>query len=169
MEPAGWHLRLVVLGLAALPLSVDSAASTPALTMLVEQDGITLEVTDATRREALEELFHQRGVVLQWHDAAAAQEVIRDRASGSLETIARRLLQRCNYLIVYDSTAGQPQIAQVHIYGLAHRAAGGVAPASNEMPRRAPTAMRADATHESPMPAWKLAPGSPDPRKKGLP
>ena len=90
MEAAGWRLRLAILGLAALPLSVDSAASAPALTMLVEQDEITLEVSDATRRVALEKLFQHRDVVLEWHDAAAAQEVIRVRSSGSLETIARK-------------------------------------------------------------------------------
>jgi hypothetical protein len=169
--------RRAILALAACLACTDSATCGSAITISVQQGEITLEVTDATRREALEELFLDREVVTEWRYPALAEEVIRGRYGGSLEVIARSLLQRCNYILFYSSTAGEKQITHIIVYGPSRPAPSSLTSANNEIAHQAPRTTAATVADQPAPPAWKLAPlrmqeprarrPSPDPRSKG--
>jgi hypothetical protein len=183
MGPAGRRFVLSIAVLTALSFSVGRADASPALTLHGTGDERTIEIVHATRREALKALYQGEGVTLAWHDEAAANAVIRGRYSGSLDAIARRLLEPCNYVAWYEATSGQRHIARIHVYASAHPAA--VGQVLNATPRRVPAALRAeeeaDDADGSSMPAAKRnslpmqgarkppPPPGPDPRIKGRP
>jgi hypothetical protein len=81
------------------------------------RDWITLTVTGATRRLVLERLFAERAIEIEWRNKAFAQQAVHGRFSGPADTVARRLLARSDYVIVYTATDGESRMSRITILG----------------------------------------------------
>jgi len=81
------------------------------------RDWITLTVTGATRRFVLERLFAERAIEIEWRNKAFAEQAVHGRFSGPADTVARRLLDRSDYVIVYAATDGEPRMSRITILG----------------------------------------------------
>jgi hypothetical protein len=94
----------------------------------ISSDGSRVELTllDISRRDALDRLFSDRDIRLDWMSPALADERISGNYNGSLSQVARRLLEKLNFILVYDMTSNAPRITSVVIIG---RAQGQPSPA----------------------------------------
>jgi hypothetical protein len=85
----------------------------------MSSDGSSVELTlrDISRREVLDRLFSDRGIRLDWMSPALADERISGNYTGSLSQVARRLLEKLNFILVYDTAVSASRITRVVIVG----------------------------------------------------
>jgi hypothetical protein len=74
------------------------------------ENEIVLEPSGATRREILNRLFADRQVEIEWRNNALADEKVRGRLKGGPTELARRLLERGNYVMAYGSSGDLARI-----------------------------------------------------------
>jgi hypothetical protein len=103
----------------ALPASVAEAVeAAPTETDVTGHDGgMALDAGGASRREVLSRLFAGREVEIEWRNEAFANERVRDRLSGPPTELARLLLARVSYLMIYDTDGEEPRLARIVVFG----------------------------------------------------
>jgi hypothetical protein len=74
------------------------------------ENWIVLEPGGATRREIISRLFAGREVQIEWRNKAFADEEVRGRFKGPPTELARRLLERANYVMAYNNSGGLARI-----------------------------------------------------------
>ena len=74
------------------------------------ENWIVLELTGAPRREILSRLFAGREVEIEWRNKAFADEAVRGRLKGAPTELARRLLERANYVMAYNNSGALARI-----------------------------------------------------------
>jgi hypothetical protein len=78
------------------------------------ENWIVLEPRGATRREIISRLFAGREVEIEWRNKAFADEALRGRFKGPPTELARRLLERANYVMAYNTSG---DLARIIILG----------------------------------------------------
>jgi hypothetical protein len=120
-------------GAALLPSAADAGEAMPTetgepvpetsrrgeVTLETGRDGeMVLELSGATHREILNRLFAKREVEIEWRNNAFADERVQGRRlRGPPVELARRLLARVNYVMVYDASSNEPRLARIVILG----------------------------------------------------
>ena len=113
------------------PLIVRKAESTRESP---RENEVVLEPSGATRREILNRLFADRDVEIEWRNNALANEKVRGRLKGGPTELARRLLERGNYVMSYGSS-GDP--ARIVVLGSDPPTVTHSADASSPVPQKA--------------------------------
>lgn len=91
-------------------------------------DGTILEfdLRAVSRREVLDRLFANRNIKLEWVNTALADELISGAYHGSLPQVARQLLTKLDFILVYDGASSDARLTRVVIFG---RSSGQASPA----------------------------------------
>jgi hypothetical protein len=85
---------------------------------IARESEIVLEPVGVTRREILNRLFADRNVQIEWRNKAFADERVQDRRlTGPPVELARRLLARASYVMVYQTSGDESHLTRILILG----------------------------------------------------
>jgi hypothetical protein len=111
------HVILICTGSLLFPSAGFAALADSQFRMSSDGSSVELTLLDISRREVLDRLFSDRGIRLDWMSPTLADERISGNYTGSLSQVARRLLEKLNFILVYDTTVSAPRITRVVIVG----------------------------------------------------
>jgi hypothetical protein len=113
----GW---CAVSGLTGAGVAVAAVAESR---FTISPDGahVDFSVREVPRRDVLERLFADRGIKLEWLDRAFADESISGTFKGTPNSVARNLLERANFVIVYGRRDDAFQISRIVVIGRAEK------------------------------------------------
>ncbi len=112
---AGWCVVAGPIGVAVAAVAESRFTISP--------DGahVDFAVREVPRRDVLERLFADRGIKLEWLDRAFADESISGTFKGTPTSVARHLLDRANFVIVYGRKDDTFQISRIVVIGRADK------------------------------------------------
>ncbi|MEA2992354.1 MAG: hypothetical protein QOD40_1274 [Alphaproteobacteria bacterium] len=84
-----------------------------------DRPSIDFDLQAVPRREVLDRLFADQEIKLEWLNREVADEPVSGKFSGSLPVVARQLLARTNFVLLYQQQGDALRITRVLIVGKA--------------------------------------------------
>src|SRR2546421_59260 len=86
---------------------------------ILSPDGsaVDFELRDVARRDVLARLFADQEIKVDWLDPSLANAPISGGYRGSLSQVARQLLEKVDFILVYDMGGSAPRITRVVVMG----------------------------------------------------
>lgn len=145
-------------------LAVDASLGAAADSRFdISPDGhsVEFELRDVPRHDVLARLFAEQEIKVDWLEPAIANDLVSGSYHGALSQVARQLLEKLNFILVYNMTPNARRITRIVIVGAAKGEPSPALPALQAALQRAETAKQSSpANAAEPATASRRGPSS---------